>query len=1206
MKSDIAGSRAQECDLLGAVRDLEVRCEQVETNAIVRVQDGIPTDGPIPVESLLVFSGLLNGVSARILKDDGCSTNVISRRFFGLHRQRFQVRKAKIVVNHSNEDSSETASHIVLNGTLKIGSHTYSSNWVVANCRYDVLLGMPWHVAHNPTVDYVKRVVKGGSDVISVDHEYLNGRGSVKKKEKLTVTNLGVKEFRQMLQKRSPESFQVFHVMVREVPSELKKVKKGKQDSRLDALLNKYESVFRSELPSGLPPERAVEHEIEVEKGSKPPHRPLYQLSPAELVAVKDYVEDLLKKGKIRRSKSPYGAPLFFVKEEDKLRGVVDYRALNRITKKNNAPIPRSDEMFDRLEGAKVFSRLDMKTGFHQIRMKSDDIEKTAFNTKYGQFEYLVMPMGACNSPATFQSLMNEIFHDCIDEFLVVYIDDLLVFSKDEESHYRHLEIVLKRLKEHELYVSPKKCEFFTDEMEFLGLLIGKNGIRVNPKKVEILRTWPKPDSITDLRSFLGLLQFFRRFIPDFAKVAAPLTDLTKKDMGLHKWDKSCDEAFEKLKTAITEAPILVSPDWKKPFRGHVDASQTAIGGTLTQLDENGRDRVIAFYSKKLSEAEANYTTNDRELLALVRFLERFRCYLEGSTFEIFTDNQVLKYFFTKPKLSRREARWGETLGNFGIFPITLKPGKIHVLGDTLSRAPHASIDDDPVVNDVEVPYIQFEEVISGYEDDQFFGPIVKALNDECPDHPKKKLRIERILPMFEYRDKKLKYNGKVCVPRKCVSTILGIAHDSRLSGHFKLTKTLSRLSNFHWRHKTRDVRKYVAGCLKCQQFKDSNQKKLTDPMSLEMPKRRWGSLATDFIVKLPITKDGYDCITTWVDRLTRRVHFVKSKSTDTAVDTAQSFFSNIFKLHGLPDNIVSDRDPKFTSEFWKHLMKLCGVQLKMSSSRHPQTDGASEIMNRMVENYLRCYCSYHQNDWDELLPAAEFAYNSAVSDDLGASPFELDLGCVPKSPLDFISGSEDPVESVDELRQKLKSSLEDAQFSYKVSKARQAAEAAGQYKKPEYVVGSKLWINKTLFKDAYSKSQESDKLGAKRFGPFTVKELIGRNAVRVELPEHFRIHPVIHVVHTTPFVEQPSDIAQPVVERPEPVPTVHGDEHVVEKILKHRARGRGFQFLTLMKGAPTHDAVWLPTRDFVDADGTVTDVWQNYIRENGILEKYH
>ena len=348
--------------------------------------------------------------------------------------------------------------------------------------------------------------------------------------------------------------------------------------------------------------------------------------------------------------------------------------------------------MFDLLGEAKVFSKMDLKTGFHQIRVKPEDIEKTAVNTKYGQFEYLVMPMGLCNAPSTFQSLMNTIFYDCIDVLMVVYMDEVLVFRKDMKSHLQHLEIVLSRLKEHKLYVSPKKCDFMKKEINFLGLVVGQKGIKVDPKKVEVLKAWPKPKTLTEVRSFMGLLQFFRRFIKDFSKLSAPLTNLTRKGEGIQKWDERCDESFELLKSAITSSPILIAPDWKKPFRGHIDASETAVGGTLTQLDADGRDRVIAFFSKKLSLAEQNYTANDRELLGLVYFLQRFRCYLEGTSFEIFTDNQVLKHFNTRPKFSRREARWLETLGNFGIFPITLKPGKILVLGDTLSRAPHASM----------------------------------------------------------------------------------------------------------------------------------------------------------------------------------------------------------------------------------------------------------------------------------------------------------------------------------------------------------------------------------------------------------------------------------------------------------------------------------------------------------------------------------
>ena len=286
--------------------------------------------------------------------------------------------------------------------------------------------------------------------------------------------------------------------------------------------------------------------------------------------------------------------------------------------------------------------------------------------------------------------------------------------------------------------------------------------------------------------------------------------------------------------------------------------------------------------------------------------------------------------------------------------------------------------------------------------------------------------------------------------------------------------------------------------------------------------------------------------------------------------------------------------------------MELSGIKLKMSTSRYPQTDGASEIMNRMIENYLRCYVSYHQDNWDELLASAEFAYNSSITEDLGCSPFELDLGWKPKTVLDFISKSEIDVQSVDELKNKLKCSLEDAQFSYKLAKSRQSAEASRRYKPPEYQVCSKVWINKTLFSDAYSKSQESEKLSSKRVGPFTVTMLIGKNAVKLELPAHFKIHPVVHVIHTTPYVEQPADVHLPVQARPEPIPTVHGEEHIVGKILSHRKRGRGYQFLTLMKGEPEHDATWQPTRDFVDSDGTVTDVWHDYIVRHNLLPEYH
>lgn len=331
-----------------------------------------------------------------------------------------------------------------------------------------------------------------------------------------------------------------------------------------------------------MPPKRSVDHVIETEEGAKPPHRPLFQLSPSELLATKEYIIDLLRSGKIRPSKSPYGAPLFFIKLKNKLRGVIDYRALNRITKKNNSPIPRIDEMFDRLGGSVIFSKMDLKTGYHQVRVCPEDIEKTAFNSKYGQYEFLVMPMGLCNAPATFQTLMNDLFREHIDEFVVVYIDDLLVFSKSQEEHYKHLDIVLAKLSEHELYVGENKCQFCVPEIEFLGMFVNGKGIRIGDDRVEAVRQWPLPRSLTHLRSFIGLLQFFRIFIKDFSRIAAPLTNLTRKGGGMGRWNDSCTEAFQLLKTKLISAPVMSAPDWSKGFRCHTDACQTAVGGTLT------------------------------------------------------------------------------------------------------------------------------------------------------------------------------------------------------------------------------------------------------------------------------------------------------------------------------------------------------------------------------------------------------------------------------------------------------------------------------------------------------------------------------------------------------------------------------------------------------------------------------------------------
>lgn len=1154
----------------------------------------------IPVESLLVLQGELVCRKVAVLKDDGCNTNVISKDFATRNAHLFDIRDCDIPVSHSKKDTTEVATQIILQGKLRIGGHVYVSNWAVADCRYDVLLGMPWHVEVQPEVDY------SGPNVV-VQGEVLPKLPQQDCGHNIKVTNLGVKKFRSLLRKKAGcNSFRVYQLVETNNLFMSEEVKKYDGSKRLEGLLSKFSTVFRDELPTGLPPKRAIDHAIELEEGARPPNRTLFQLSPAELVAVKEYVLELLKKGKIRRSKSPFGASLFLVREKDKMRAVVDYRGLNRITKRNSTPLPRCDEMFDRLGEARYFSKMDLKTGFHQIRVRPEDIEKTAFKTKYGQFEYLVLPMGLCNAPATFQTLMNTIFQDCIDVYLVVYMDDLLVFSKTEDDHMRHLETVLSRLQSEELFVASKKCSFMQLETEFLGLIVGKNGIKVNPEKAEVIRTWPKPKSLSELRSFIGLLQFFRRFMKGFSARASPLTSLTKKGMGMDKWGDTCEAAFEDLKGALLTAPILIPPNWSKPFRCHVDASNKAIGGTLTQLDTEGGERVIAYYSRKLSHAEEKCTTNEKELLGLVYCLKRFRCYLEGTTFEIFTDNQILNSFLTKPKLSGKEARWLELFGQFGISKMSLRPGRVHVLGDVLSRAPHV-MSGILQVGNMELSKAKidlgFEKF---YFEDQLWGPIFKALTGEKIKKTVDRHRASLLLPSFIIKEGLLYYRDRICVPRKCVRELLQLVHDCKVAGHFGFAKTLARLSGYHWRHKSRDVKRYCDGCVVCQQNKDGNQKRFNSPQPLESPTRRWGSVSTDFIVQLPPT-NGFDAITTWVDRFSRRVHFIPCRTEDTAVECAKAFFDNIFKLHGLPDDIVSDRDPKFTSAFWRELLTLCGVTGKMSTSHHPQTDGQSEVMNRMVENFLRCYCALNQRNWDTLLPAAEFAYNSSLSEDLGMTPFEVDLGWQPKSAVNLLQAKESSNESINQFKERMAEAFRDARFSHEVAKARQSAYSANKTQAHPYKKGDLVWLDKVLFKDDVARVQDSNKLAAKRFGPFKILGLIGKNAVRLQLPENTRIHSVVHAEHTRPYRIQPEEIATESEPRPTPVVCEDGGvEYVVGEILAHRLRGKKFKFLTLMKGAPRHEATWQPTDDFVDDDGKITEVFLEYITRKDILRHLH
>ena len=395
---------------------------------------------------------------------------------------------------------------------------------------------------------------------------------------------------------------------------------------------------------------------------------------------LKAQIDELEQKGFIRESVSPWGTPVIFVDKRDGGRRMCgDYRNLNNVTIKNKYPLPRIQDLFDQIRGAGVFSKIDLRSGYHQIKIKEEDIPKTAFVSRYGHHEYLVVPFGLTNAPAIFMNLMNKIFMPYLDKFVIVFIDDILIYSKDKAEHAKHLKIVLQILREHQLYAKFSKCEFWLDQVEFLGHVISKDGIAVNPSKIQAILEWKAPINAKEIRGFLGMAGYYRRFIEGFSKIAGPMTKLLRKNTPF-EWTEKCEESFQTLKEKLTTAPVLAVPETGKDYTVYCDASKNGIGCVLMQ------DRkVIAYGSRQLKPHEINYPTHDLELAAVVYALKSWRHFLYGAKCELYTDHKSLKYFFTQKELNMRQRRWLELIKDYDLT-INYTPGKANVVADALSR----------------------------------------------------------------------------------------------------------------------------------------------------------------------------------------------------------------------------------------------------------------------------------------------------------------------------------------------------------------------------------------------------------------------------------------------------------------------------------------------------------------------------------------
>ncbi|GBG92781.1 hypothetical protein CBR_g57131 [Chara braunii] len=443
-----------------------------------------------------------------------------------------------------------------------------------------------------------------------------------------------------------------------------------KMPPEIEGAVAKYPDLF--EEPTGIV-EREVVHAIEIIPGSSIPRGRIYRMSPGELDELRRQLKELVEKGWIRPSVSPYGSPVLFVpkKKEGTLRMCIDYRGLNAITVKNRESLPRIDDLLDRVQGCRYFSKIDLKSGYHQIAIRPEDQHKTAFQTRYGLYEFVVMPFGLCNAPGTFQHAMNRIFHDYLDKFAVVYLDDILIFSKTVEEHVAHLDKVLSLLRHHQFKINGEKCEFGRTRILYLGHEISAEGLKPDDAKVASIRDWPRPQSVTEMRSFLGMTGYYRTFVKNYSIVAASLTDLTRLDTPW-EWTDECEAAFRHLKHALTHYEVLKLPDPDKPFIVTTDASQYGIGAVLAQ-QEGPKLRPVKYMFKKMPSQKLAKSTYEKELYAVYKALTHWRQYLLGRFFILRTDHQTLRWMRTQPVLSDALKRWIEVIEQYDFDPQYLK-----------------------------------------------------------------------------------------------------------------------------------------------------------------------------------------------------------------------------------------------------------------------------------------------------------------------------------------------------------------------------------------------------------------------------------------------------------------------------------------------------------------------------------------------------
>jgi transposase InsO family protein len=910
---------------------------------------------------------------------------------------------------------------------------------------------------------------------------------------------------------------------------------------QISTLLEHYQELFLP--PQGLPPKRMYDHSIPLLPGATPFRLRPYRYTPQQKDEIEKQIKEMLSNGIIQQSSSPFSSPVLLVKKKDgEWRLCVDYRKLNAYTVKNKFPMPVFDEITDELSGAAIFTKLDHRAGYHQIRIQEGEEFKTAFQTHNGHYEYKVMPFGLTGAPATFQDFMNHILSPLLRQCVVVFLDDILVYSDTLERHIEHLEQVFRILQQNQLKLKLSKCKFAQDKLEFLGHMISANGIATDPSKVAVIKDWPIPSSVKEIRSFLGIAGYYRRFVAGFGIICKPLTNLLKKDQ-LFVWTSSTQQAFDALKEALIHAPVLAIPNFTKEFVIETDASGVGIGAVLQQ-----EGHPIAFISKALGQKNLGLSTYEKECLAILFAIEHWRPYLQHAAFVIKTDQQSLIHLDDQRVTTPWQQKALTKLMGLN-FTIVYKKGVENKVADALSRRPNLHCDDitlqlHALATSSVVPS-WLAEVTKGYESDEQAKKLLQSLATGHSMDP------------FTLTAGIIRHKGRVWLGHDSALQlkVMTALHDSAVGGHSGFPVTYRRIKSvFSWPGMKSQIKEFVSTCSVCLQAKPDRSRYPGLLLPLPIPEHAWQVVTMDFISGLP-TSHRYNCIMVVVDKFSKYAHFLALAHPFTALTVAKLYFSEVYKLHGLPSSIVSDRDPIFTSKLWQELFRLAGTKLCLSSAYHPQSDGQTERVNQCVEAYLRCFVHACPRQWYSWLSLAEFWYNTSYHTSLGKSPFEVLYGHTP-SQLGLESTEQCSVPDLSTWLQTRQLMLQQVKLHLQRAQDRMKKQADKGRVERVFAVGDKVFLKLQPYCQKTVEDRAVQKLAFRFFGPFEIIRQVNSVAYELALPAGSSVHPVFHVSQLKSAVGARTPVC-------DSVPDLSTGLQVPEEVLNSRLYKKGNKVVT-------------------------------------------